>query len=172
MIQKIRHTVMETWLFVSGVVVTEERRGTESLKMIQTDGFYSADTVKELKDLFETALDSLFGYLQNRKTVDPQISRLLDWLEVHVDQTISLEEAAGRCALGKSQFCSLFKKATGETFVNYVNRLKMRKALILLENGSLQVQEVAMKIGVSDLSYFSRLFKRYHGISPSDVWKK
>lgn len=172
LIQKIRHTVMEIWLFVSGVVVTEESRGTESLKMIQTDGFYSADTVKELKDLFETALDSLFGYLQNRKTVDPQISRLLDWLEVHVDQTISLEEAAGRCALGKSQFCSLFKKATGETFVNYVNRLKMRKALILLENGSLQVQEVAMKIGVSDLSYFSRLFKRYHGISPSDVWKK
>lgn len=172
LIQKIRHTVMETWLFVSGVVITEECQGSEPLKMIQTDGFYSADTAKELKNLFEAALDALFIYLQNRKTVDPEISRLLDWLEIHADQTISLEEAAGRCALGKSQFCSLFKKATGETFVNYVNRLKMRKALILLENGSLQVQEVAMKIGVSDLSYFSRLFKRYYGISPSDVRKK
>lgn len=172
LIQKIRHTVMEIWLFVSGVVLTEEDQGEETLRMIQTDGFYSADTAKELKDLFEAALNSLFGYIQTRKTVDPEISRFLDWLEIHVDQTISLEEAAGRCALGKSQFCSLFKKATGETFVNYVNRMKMRKALILLENGALQVQEVAMKIGISDLSYFSRLFKKYHGISPSDVRKK
>lgn len=64
------------------------------------------------------------------KNANPEITRFLQYLEDHVDENISLEEAAGWCALGKSQFCILFKKAAGDTFVNYFNGLKMKRRLL------------------------------------------
>ena len=105
------------------------------------------------------------------KNANPEITRFLQYLEDHVDENISLEEAAGWCALGKSQFCILFKKAAGDTFVNYFNGLKMKKAFTLLGSSNIQVQEAASRIGIHDISYFSRLFKKYYNMSPSDVRK-
>ena len=121
--------------------------------------------------VFKEGLQILIEYIQASKNRNPEIVEFLHYLNEHVDENISLERAAQHCALGKSQFCILFKKATGDTFINYFNGLKMRKAFALLSRGNIQVQEVADRLGLKDISYFSRLFKKYYNISPSDVKK-
>lgn len=160
-----RQAVAKAWLYVCGQWPLEETLGPA------LDEFLQAETLRELEECFLKALFGLLGRLRHRRAVSPEIGGLLCWLEEHVEDTVSLEEAAGRCALGKSQFCTLFKKATGDTFVNYFNGLKMKRAYGLLSSGHLQVQEAAEQIGIHDLSYFSRLFKKYYNISPSDLKK-
>jgi len=170
-IEIIRHSVMETWIFVSGYTLQETEDGPEYDDSGCTADFWSAETIWDLKQCFQTALQTILDYLQANKSAYPEIIELLHYLEAHVEENISLEQAAGRCALGKSQFCILFKKTTGKTFVNYFNRLKMKKAFALLSSGKIQVQEAADRIGIRDISYFSRLFKKYYNMSPSDVKK-
>ena len=170
-IETIRRSVMETWIFVSGYTLKETDDEPEYDDSGYMADFWSAETIWDLKQCFQMALQTILNYFQSNKTVNPEIMSLLHYLETHVDENITLEEAAGRCALGKSQFCLLFKKAAGETFINYFNGLKMKKAFALLSSGNVQVREAADRIGIRDISYFSRLFKRYYNMSPSDLKK-
>ena len=168
-IKNIRRSVMETWVFVSGYSLPEEMEAEEYDELYATITFWEAETLEELKESFLNGIKTILKYLTMYKMVNPEIKELLKYLESHVKENISLEYAANMCALGKSQFCILFKKTTGDTFINYFNRLKMKRAFELLSREKLQVQEVAEQIGIRDISYFSRMFKKYYQISPSDV---
>ena len=170
-IQAIRRGVVETWVFISGDSIPEGADMPEYDEIYSTGDFWGAETLADLKGCFKAAVQSVVDYLMANKNANPEITRFLQYLEDHVDENISLEEAAGWCALGKSQFCILFKKAAGDTFVNYFNGLKMKKAFTLLGSSNIQVQEAASRIGIHDISYFSRLFKKYYNMSPSDVRK-
>ena len=166
-----RRGVVETWVFISGYSIPEGADMPEYDEIYSTGDFWGAETLADLKGCFKAAVQSVVDYLMANKNANPEITRFLQYLEDHVDENISLEEAAGWCALGKSQFCILFKKAAGDTFVNYFNGLKMKKAFTLLGSSNIQVQEAASRIGIHDISYFSRLFKKYYNMSPSDVRK-
>lgn len=168
-ITAIRRLTVETWIFLSGYTLPETEEGSEFDDSSSTERFWTAVTLEELKTCFREEVQVLMEYLQSSKTANPEIMALLRYLEEHIDENISLEQAASRCALGKSQFCILFKKTTGETFINYFNGLKMKKAFEWLSGGNLQVQEAADRVGLKDISYFSRLFKKYYNMSPSDV---
>lgn len=170
-ILNVRRSVVETWVFISGYTLPESAEMTDYDDMCSMANFWEAETIEELKKCFKNAVKSILSYLQNNKTANTEIMQLLNYLERHVEENISLENAADRCALGKSQFCILFKKTTGETFVNYFNGMKMKKAFALLSSENLQVQEVANQIGIRDISYFSRIFKKYYNMSPSEVKK-
>ena len=63
-------------------------------------------------------------------------------------------------------FCSLFKKATSQTPVEYINLIKLRHAKALLLQTDLPVQEIAHRVGIEDASYFCALFKRYEHMTP------
>lgn len=171
-IQNIRRFVVETWVFISGYSLPEAVEESGYDGMYSTAVFWEAETLAELKQAFQEGVGMILKYLQANRAANPEIIQLIQYLENHIGENISLEHAAGRCALGKSQFCILFKKHTGETFVNYFNHLKMKRAYELLRCTNLQVQEVANQIGIRDISYFSRMFKKYYQISPSDVKKR
>lgn len=168
-IKNIRRSIVETWVFVSGYSLPEDMETEEYDELYTAVTFWEAETLEELKESFLNGIKTILNYLTVNKMVNPEIKRLLNYLDTHVEENISLECAANMCALGKSQFCILFKKTTGDTFINYFNRLKMKKAFELLGREKLQVQEVADRIGIRDISYFSRMFKKYYQMNPSDV---
>lgn len=168
-IVNIRRSIMETWFFVFGYSLSDDMEAQDFDELYSTDVFWDAENLDELKTAFQEGIRIIVEYLRASKTVNPDINRLLTYLNQHVEENISLEQAAALCALGKSQFCILFKKATGDTFVNYFNRLKMNRAYELLVRGNLQVQQVAYQVGMRDISYFSRMFKKYYQMSPSDA---
>ena len=80
---------------------------------------------------------------------------------------ISLGEIAGASGLSGPYFSTIFKKEIGENLSGYLNRLKIEKASALLRETDLQINEISLKCGFADQSWFSKIFKGFTGYSPS-----
>jgi YesN/AraC family two-component response regulator len=80
---------------------------------------------------------------------------------------ITSDDAARLCGMSPFRFGRAFKDAFGVAFRDYVVSVRLEEAGRLLENPQTSVTEVAYAVGFNDISYFSRMFKRHFGISPS-----
>ncbi|MFC0215080.1 helix-turn-helix domain-containing protein [Paenibacillus chartarius] len=81
---------------------------------------------------------------------------------------ISLEQTAEYVNLSPFYFSKLFKLQTGETFIDYITRLRINEAKRLLELEELSFKEICYEVGYNDPSYFSRIFKKTTGFTPSE----
>ncbi|MCD1654063.1 PocR ligand-binding domain-containing protein [Treponema zuelzerae] len=95
----------------------------------------------------------------------------LDYIASHYHERITLDEMASRCNISSSYFSKLFNKITGETFANYVNTLRIRKACEYLDQEDIPITTIAFNLGFDDISYFDKVFKKIAGTTPS-AYKK
>ena len=91
----------------------------------------------------------------------------LEYVNVNYSDDISLEEASSLLGFEVSYFCRLFKQATGATFTEYLNFVRICKAEKLLATTTDTVLDVSASVGFSSVSYFNRIFKKYKNSSPS-----
>jgi AraC-like DNA-binding protein len=96
-----------------------------------------------------------------------RIAISLVYMLEHVDRPLRVAELSRISDISKSHFFALFKRATGETPINFLIRARMHRASIMLCGTSMAVKEVAASLGYSDEFYFSRMFKLFYGLSPS-----
>ena len=89
----------------------------------------------------------------------------------HIDERISLNEISDHLEISKNYFCSLFKKETGENFLNYVTKLKMQRAKYLLKEKNMRIYEVCNILGYTDRTYFTQLFKKHCNMTPQEYKK-
>ena len=89
------------------------------------------------------------------------------YVERNFQDKIASEDAARLCGMSPFRFGRAFKDAFGMPFRDYVVRVRLQEASRLLQNPQASVSEVAYTVGFNDMSYFSRMFKRYFGVSPS-----
>lgn len=87
-------------------------------------------------------------------------------------EEIHFEALAGQLAMSPRNFIRRFKKATGLAPVDYVQRLRVRAARRMLEDGEAGVQEVSAGVGYSDSAFFRKVFKRHTGLAPMAYKKK
>lgn len=100
----------------------------------------------------------------NKKYVVNQITK---YMEEHYREKISLDQIAANIYLSSFYISKLFKSETGDTPINYLISLRMNKARqILDENPECSIQSVASAVGYEDAYHFSKLFKKYYGLSP------
>ncbi len=90
----------------------------------------------------------------------------LSYINSRYDEDITLDEISAREGLDPSYFCRVFKAATGATFTEYLNFVRVCKAETMLARTSLGILEISEAVGFSSVSYFGRIFKRYRGCSP------
>lgn len=110
----------------------------------------------------------------NRSELDAQNRKIkpgLTYLQNNFTEDFSVEQLAEMCCLSVGRFRRIFSQCVGMTPVEYRNKLRIQKAVTLLKSGDYTVSEVAESVGICDLKYFSKLFKRYTGISPSTMKK-
>lgn len=98
-----------------------------------------------------------------------RIRKGLTYLENNLSENNSIEELAQMCALSAGSFRRLFFECKGMSPVDYRNSLRVRRAGELLASGKFTVCEAAEAVGFSDSRYFSRIFRRYTGMLPSQV---
>lgn len=98
--------------------------------------------------------------------VPPEFLDVKGYLESSFSSRIRLADLAARTFLSVPRFCARFREYFGFTAIDYVVRLRMQQAAFLLRDSSLQVKQVAQRVGYDDIYYFSKLFKRSHGRSP------
>ena len=97
---------------------------------------------------------------------DQAVLRAQDWLEDRLGGDVSLEAAAGAAGLGVRTLLRRFRKATGHTPLEYVQRLRVEMAKRLLETTDRTVDDLACAVGYADPASFRRLFKTHTGLAP------
>lgn len=80
----------------------------------------------------------------------------------------SLDDVAGRLFISPNYLRNLFKQQVGETFVEYLTRHRMEKAIELLDDPSLKIHQIAEQVGYIDQHYFSICFKKFFGLTPTE----
>jgi AraC-like DNA-binding protein/ligand-binding sensor protein len=101
--------------------------------------------------------------------VEPRaVTDAKQFVQNHVEDTISLEEVVRHVHLSRFYFCKLFKKATGMTLTEYVARVRVEKAKTLLVDPSLRISEIVFASGFGSIPRFNSVFKRFVGIPPTE----
>jgi len=94
------------------------------------------------------------------------------YIRENYQKPIQLSIVAEACSITSSYLSRLFTEYLGTNFIDYINRFRLNKAIILLEDKNYSIKEVAYLVGYQDPNYFSRIFRRHMGISPSDLEKE
>lgn len=99
------------------------------------------------------------------------VSEALEYIRKHHAEPLTLNGIATALYQSKYTLCHLFKQYTGESIVTHIHRVRVGVACELLARGE-SVSDTAHAVGFENLSFFTKIFKRYQGVTPSDFQKK
>lgn len=99
--------------------------------------------------------------------VDRRITWAVAHIQGHLAEPLAIPQIAELVNLSPSRFRHLFKTQIGLGPAEYIQRVRLRRARVLLERTFLSVKEVMALVGYNDPSHFSREFRRVHGVAPS-----
>lgn len=105
----------------------------------------------------------------NGNTVDRRITWAVGHMQRHLAEPLGITDLAALVNLSPSRFRHLFRTQIGIGPAQYLQRLRLRRARLLLERTFLTVKEVMALVGYSDPSHFARDFRRCHGVAPSTL---
>ena len=105
---------------------------------------------------------------QGRK-YSANIRRALSYIRRHYAEDISAEQVAGQIGKTPNYFSSIFKKEVGMAFREYLNRCRAEEARKMIETSDLLIYEIAERVGYKDYAYFSQVFKKITGESPTSL---
>ncbi|GAA0525353.1 GlxA family transcriptional regulator [Chitinophaga japonensis] len=107
-----------------------------------------------------------------KKHEDEPIKEAQEFIESNIAEKISVEELAVKFAIGRRHFVRRFKKATNNTPLEYIQRVKIEAAKKMLESSNKNVTEVMYDVGYNDTKAFRTIFKKITGMSPVDYRHK
>lgn len=130
-----------------------------------------------LKALFLQAVFLLLQYSEKKSvsetgTSSDKLKQVLDYIELHYEESISVSELARLCYFSDSHFMRFFKKHMNMTCVEYLNNLRLEKAVELFEQGNSSILDVSLSVGFHNLSYFHRAFKKKYNMTPLSFIKQ
>ena len=96
------------------------------------------------------------------------VEEAVKFIDAHYSRCdMSLTLLSQNLLISPSYLCSIFKKIKGISVNQYINQTRLKKARELLTDTGLTLTEIAERVGYNDLFYFSKVFKRHFGVSPS-----
>ncbi|MFB9749978.1 helix-turn-helix transcriptional regulator [Paenibacillus hodogayensis] len=129
----------------------------------------SCASIGDFTNFFEAFLGRAVALVQRRKEESHPVKQLmLDYLNRHYHEDISLETVADRLNMSPGYMSKQFKEQTGMNFSEYVNELRMQKAKELLQSSDCKIQEVAERVGYFNVNSFIRMFKKTAGLPPGE----
>ncbi len=117
---------------------------------------------------------SILNYLikEGRVKMEPivyqKILPAMTYINDHLYKNIKVNDLASLCFMSTANFYHIFREVTGDTPINIINHRRIIRAAELLAVTELSIGEISSRVGISDQFYFSRLFKKYYNISPSE----
>ena len=97
-----------------------------------------------------------------------EISQVRSFLDEHYKEKLSLESVAGHFFIDKHYLARLFKEQYGVTLVTYLQQVRITHAKRMLRFTDKSIEEIGLECGIGELNYFSRVFKKLEGVSPSE----
>lgn len=130
-------------------------------------------TTDEINDIIPYMIRSYCNLVEklNMSSYSEPVRQILVTIDASLAGDLSLKRFASDLYLNTSYLSSLFKKEVGMTLTDYVNKNRIEYAKKLLKSTTLSIQDIATQSGISDIHYFTRLFRRETGSSPRDFRK-
>lgn len=134
------------------------------IRIVTYSTYYIADCIKNKKWLeMKNTVSKVKIELSNSK-----IAPIIKYINEHINENILLSLGANLCNMSQSQFSRTFKKETGKTFKEYVLLKKIEQAKFYIKTTDKSFSEISDFLGFEDSSYFTKLFKKYEGITPKE----
>ena len=153
-------------------VITEITKEDPESRRART-GWQDASDWQEAKFLFRKEMESWVGLASESRQVQKNfpIRAAAAYIQEHFTEKITLEQTAEQVHLSPVYFSGLFKKETCMNFSEYLTQVRVQEAKRLLKQGTVNVSEVAERVGYSDARHFSKTFQRLVGITPKEYRK-
>jgi two-component system, response regulator YesN len=128
------------------------------------------DSIKNLHSILEdSAMDiGRKVYSFNNKSIKLVLRKAMDYIQEHYSEQVTLNEVSEHAYVSTYYISRVFKKELGKNYVDYLNEIRIEKAKELLGDIRYKTYEIAEKVGIPDAHYFSKLFKKYEGVTPTE----
>jgi two-component system response regulator YesN len=123
-------------------------------------------SIEELGNWMKRLIDLVIGLITAKKPVNSIVQKIQDYIANNLHVDFSREDLALSVFLNPAYTSRLFRKETGLSLSEYILQERMKKAAQLLQETDLTVSQIASELGYGNFSYFSRMFKRVHGLTP------
>ena len=129
------------------------------------------NSVDKFREHIESVLRKVLECRENR--MEDRYSDIMgkakDFITNHFrNPNLSLNSVASYVNMSPNHFCSVFSQEAGETFTEYLTKVRLKKAKELLKTTSLRAAEIAYGVGYNDPHYFSYIFKKWEGVTPKE----
>ena len=136
------------------------------------DSGFTADGMRYAASLLHHYLGTLryireYRHQNSSAADDDIIAATIHYMEENIEQTITLAMISEYSGLSKSYLSAIFRKKTGHTPIAFVNLMRVKSACRMLTETDMKINTICHKVGFQDPYYFSRIFTKLMGISPS-----
>jgi Response regulator containing CheY-like receiver domain and AraC-type DNA-binding domain len=131
-------------------------------------------SLDELRDIYISCIKNLetqIMYLYLGKNYGTLINKVSVFILNDVENEVALSTIASYMHMNKNYLCEIFKKKTSMSLLDYITKVKMERAKKMLRECEDRSYEIADKLGYRDPEYFSKLFKKYSSMSPTEYRK-
>ncbi len=161
-LHQIKSKLMESYKWLDKFIGSNE---------MGASGFLETDEADSLKEAFVSDIKrtvNILGRLKPAVQGVGMLEQVCSFVLENVDDEISLTATAEALFMNKSYISGNFKQKMGVSFVEYLTIVKMERAKKLIRDENIRIYEIAGLLGYKDIEYFSRLFKKYIGLSPTE----
>ena len=123
---------------------------------------------ERLCELINTAIENVRGMQKTDGIVHSQKDVIKDYIDRNYKKDISAKDVAGMLGYSDVYFSKVFKQLFDDNFINYLTKIRIDRAKVLLKDISFNIKEVGKSVGYADSNYFTKVFKRSIGMSPSE----
>lgn len=122
------------------------------------------DLCYKLQETIDVFTECMFERIPSKN--NEIIKKAIRYISRNFASPLTLEEVAGEVHLNPAYFSTMFKQSTGSSFKEYLNMVRIEESKRLLSNTDYSVIDIAVATGFEDQSYFSKVFKKYTGLTP------
>lgn len=146
-----------------------EEQGKAARTRVETD-LLRADDIEEMRRIVRGGVEGLTREIvRERPGEHGVIARATEYMRENYQKDISLDSVAEYVNVSPYYFSRLFKEGTGTNFTDYLTTLRIERARELLADPERSIKEIAIETGYSNANYFSRIFKKWTGMTPSEL---
>lgn len=127
---------------------------------------------ERLCELINTAIENVRSMQKTDSIVHSQKDIIKDYIDRNYKKDISAKDVAGILGYSDVYFSKVFKQLFDDNFINYLTKIRIDRAKVLLKDISFNIKEVGKSVGYADSNYFTKVFKRSIGMSPSEYRSK
>lgn len=180
---KLVHSIFT--VHISPGIILSDEHSRQQVRIELFEEIYNSFSMGYIKEYFAYSAMYLYSFLstfifqeQFRDIGVPRHKplsfsmRVIYYLQENIDRNLTLQDLARYFKYSESHFSALFLKETGTSPINYFIRLKIQKACQYIELTDMKLNEIALRLGFEEQAYFSRVFTKVMGVSPTTYRRK